>query len=96
MRFEDVRSVLGATPHMTPAQGRIVYDFICEKRPKRILELGFAHGTSACYMAAALDEVGGDGRIVTIDRGGNDRSEAEYSRVARSDRPRPPRDPYYR
>jgi predicted O-methyltransferase YrrM len=68
LRFDDVRSALGRTPHMTPAQGQAIYNFICDKRPKRILELGFAHGTSTCYLAAALDEIGGDGHIVTIDR----------------------------
>jgi predicted O-methyltransferase YrrM len=68
MRFDDVRAAVGSTPHMSPAQGRTIYDFVCDKQPKRILELGFGNGTSTCYMAAALDEIGGDGHIVTIDR----------------------------
>lgn len=41
---------------MTPEQGQIVYDFVKNSDIENILELGFAHGTSTCYMAAALDE----------------------------------------
>jgi predicted O-methyltransferase YrrM len=53
---------------MTQDQARIIYDFILDKQPERILELGFAHGVSSCYMAAALDEIGGDGHVLTIDQ----------------------------
>lgn len=44
-----------------------MYEFIMRARPRRILELGFAHGVSACHMAAALDELGGARHVVTID-----------------------------
>jgi predicted O-methyltransferase YrrM len=67
MHFDEVRAAVGNTPHMSAAQGRVVYDHIAAARSRRILELGFAHGTSTCYMAAALDEIGGEGHIVTID-----------------------------
>jgi predicted O-methyltransferase YrrM len=66
MRFDDIVSHLQNVPHIPPERGRLLYDFIMETRPGRILELGFAHGTSACYMAAALDELG-SGDILTID-----------------------------
>lgn len=67
MQFEKVASVVDGVPHMTRAQGRQIYDHIVRTRPSRVLELGFASGVSTCYMAAALDEIGGDGRIVTVD-----------------------------
>jgi len=45
----------------------ILYDFIISNKCENILELGFENGTSTCYMAAALEEIG-KGRILTIDR----------------------------
>jgi predicted O-methyltransferase YrrM len=66
MKFAEIASRLEGIPHMTPAQGRIVYDFILATPTEEILELGFAHGASTCYMAAALEEKG-RGRIVTLD-----------------------------
>jgi predicted O-methyltransferase YrrM len=69
MKFDEAVSVLQSVPHMTPDQGRVLYDFIKEKKIKNILELGFAHGTSTCYMAIAVHELG-EGNIVTIDIAG--------------------------
>lgn len=66
MRFEDVRSVVGDTPHTTPERGRQLYDFVLERGLTDVLELGFAHGVATCYVAAALDELGA-GTIVSID-----------------------------
>lgn len=51
---------------MTPKQGKFVYDLILEHGLEDILELGSAHGTGACYMAAALDERQ-RGKVITID-----------------------------
>lgn len=51
---------------MTPVEGRTVYDFILAEQPEVLLELGFLHGVSTCYMAAALHELG-RGLITTID-----------------------------
>lgn len=48
-------------------EGRRLYEFVLESGVGRILELGFAHGTSTCYLAAALDERG-HGSVTTIDR----------------------------
>ena len=39
------------------------------EKPEQILELGCGIGTSACYMAAALAELG-RGRVTSIDRMG--------------------------
>ncbi len=67
MQFDDILRHLENVPHIPPDRGRLLYDFIIATRPQHILELGFAHGTSACYMAAALDELGA-GEILTIDK----------------------------
>ena len=66
MQFHDVAEFLKEIPHMSPSQGKLIYDFIRSGGFQNILELGFAHGTSTCYMAAALDE-NGAGLITTID-----------------------------
>lgn len=66
MRFDEVRAAVEGVPHTTPERGRQLYDFVLEHRPERILELGFASGVSACYLAAALDELG-RGQVLTID-----------------------------
>jgi predicted O-methyltransferase YrrM len=44
---------------------------ILRDRPAEILEVGIAHGTATCYMAAALQEIRG-GRITAVDLAGAD------------------------
>ncbi len=66
MRFDDILPILDNVPHMPPERGKLIYEFVIARKPRRVLELGFAHGTSTCYMAAALQENGG-GSITTID-----------------------------
>ncbi len=68
MKFETVNAAMKTQPWgITEEQGRLIYDFILRTKPAEILELGTGAGTSSCYMAAALDELGA-GRITTIDR----------------------------
>ena len=67
MKFDQAREALAGIPYIRPRAGRILYQFILDAGVADILELGFAHGTSTCYMAAALDERG-SGSILTIDR----------------------------
>lgn len=67
MKFNDVDSAVTGTKFMSPEQGRKVYDLIVDNRLSRVLELGFAHGKSTCYFAAAVEEVGGDPHVVTMD-----------------------------
>lgn len=67
MKIEKIRESLQGIPHMTAAQADEITRVILENRFQNILELGFAHGVSTCYMAGALDELGG-GHITTIDR----------------------------
>jgi predicted O-methyltransferase YrrM len=68
MKFETVNAAMKTQPWgITEEQGRLIYDFVLRTKSAEILELGTGVGTSACYMAAALDELGA-GRITTIDR----------------------------
>lgn len=67
MKPEIIHEVVAGTPHMELDQARHIYDHFQIYRPSRVLELGFAHGVSTCYLAGALEDVGGES-IVTIDR----------------------------
>ena len=66
VKFEAVRSLLEGIPYIKPERARALYDFVLDARPGACLELGFAHGASSCYIAAALDELG-SGRLTTVD-----------------------------
>ena len=66
MKLEVLQSELRNIPHMTIDQSEEITRLIVEEGISSILELGFRHGVSTCYMAAALDEAGG-GNITTID-----------------------------
>jgi predicted O-methyltransferase YrrM len=55
---------------MSPQQGSVVYRHVRETNPDRVLELGTAHGVSAAYIAAALEE-NGNGLLTTVDRAGS-------------------------
>ena len=66
MTPEQVKAIVGDTPCMSLDQAKRMRAFIRRHRPRDVLELGFAHGVSTCYMAAALEEIGG-GSVTTID-----------------------------
>lgn len=66
MRFAEVRAVVGGVPFITPKHAIDLYERILRDKPAEILELGIAHGTATCYMAAALEEIGA-GRITAVD-----------------------------
>jgi predicted O-methyltransferase YrrM len=68
MKFEEVDRLVRGVKFMKPQQARIAYDFLVENKLGRVLELGFAYGKSTCYLAAAVDEIGGDSHVLTIDR----------------------------
>jgi predicted O-methyltransferase YrrM len=58
---------LDLPPLTSRAAGRMLYEFVLHSEILDVLELGFAHGMSTAYLAAALDEKGG-GLVTTIDR----------------------------
>jgi len=66
MKFEALLKHIEGIPYISPRAGKVLYDFIIEKRPAECLELGFAHGASSCYVAAALDEIGA-GHLTAVD-----------------------------
>jgi predicted O-methyltransferase YrrM len=66
MSVANVAEIVGETPHMNRAQAEQVSSFIADHSITDILELGFRHGVSTAYMAAALGRAG-RGRIVTVD-----------------------------
>jgi predicted O-methyltransferase YrrM len=66
MQLQTVQSVVRDTPHMTLVQAERMSELIRENHFRTILELGFRHGVSTCYLAAALQAHGG-GKVVTID-----------------------------
>ena len=66
MKFDIVRSKLAGIPYIEPERAEILFNFILENQPENCLELGFAHGVSSCFIAAALDEVG-NGHLTTVD-----------------------------
>lgn len=66
MDINKISEIVGAVPHMTFEQAQVMRDVILQNRSQNILELGFRHGVSTCYMAGALNELG-SGKITTID-----------------------------
>lgn len=66
MDIEKIRKVVEGIPHMDFSQAKAISKLIIENKSQNILELGFRHGVSTCYMAGALDELGG-GKITTVD-----------------------------
>src|SRR5437660_723901 len=66
MKFEEIHSLLRKVPFISKKNARFLYDLILRERLTNILELGIAHGTATCYMAAALQEVG-KGSVSSVD-----------------------------
>jgi len=69
MKFAEVQTLVGSVPFISPEHGLELYQMILRERPAEILELGIAHGTATCYMAAALEEIGGR-RVTAVDLAG--------------------------
>ena len=66
MKPEIVREKVGDVPNMSLEQGKRLADLIEKYQLKSCLELGFFHGVSSAYIAAALQEIGG-GKLTTVD-----------------------------
>jgi len=66
MEFQKIESIVGKVPFISRKNARFLYDLILKEKLTRILELGIAHGTATCFMAAALHELG-EGLITSVD-----------------------------
>jgi predicted O-methyltransferase YrrM len=66
MNLLKVKQVVEDLPYMSLKKAQVMQDFINQHSISNILELGFFHGVSTCYLAAALEEVD-QGSIVSID-----------------------------
>jgi len=66
MTFDEIHSIVGSVPFISKQHGRFLYDLILKDELTSILELGIGHGTAACYMAAALQELG-QGSVTSVD-----------------------------
>lgn len=66
MKFETVHQHVKGVPYISERNAKQLYDMIIENEFAQILELGIAHGTATCYMAAAVDELGG-GHVQCVD-----------------------------
>jgi predicted O-methyltransferase YrrM len=66
MDFTTIESYVGETPFITRQNAKLLYEMILNQKLTSILELGIAHGTATCYMAAALHELG-TGSITCVD-----------------------------
>lgn len=62
MKYSRVEEAVAGLPYIQRPNAKMLYDFIVEHRLRSVLELGFAHGVSSCFVAAALDEVARLGR----------------------------------
>jgi len=62
-----VAKIVRGIPHTRENRGRQLYDFVLTERATNCLELGVAHGVGSVWIAAALDELGGDRRLVAVD-----------------------------
>jgi predicted O-methyltransferase YrrM len=66
MKYNEVNSLVKGIPFTTERNAEKLYNFIIDNKIQNVLELGFAHGTASCYIAAALDEQK-SGHLVAVD-----------------------------
>lgn len=66
-KFDLVTEKFSSVPYMNHAQAQALRSLILEEDAKQILEIGFYHGKSSCYIAAILEDRG-SGTLTTIDR----------------------------
>lgn len=82
MELSHLQRTVAGIPHIAPERGAELYAFVRDNRIQRPLELGTAHGVSACYIAAALHEHG-RGMVTTVDRTADRREPAAETLVER-------------
>lgn len=66
MIFNQVKEKVKGVPYISENNASTLYNFIIKHKIADILELGIAHGTASCYIAAALDEIG-KGKVTCVD-----------------------------
>ncbi|MCP3930946.1 MAG: class I SAM-dependent methyltransferase [Bacteroidetes bacterium] len=66
MKFKDIARLVHGIPYTQEERGKQIYNHVLKHKPKRCIELGFAHGVASCYIAAALDEIG-SGELICVD-----------------------------
>jgi len=66
MKFEEIKKLIHGVPYVMDDMAYDLYHFILEEKPLECLELGFGHGASSCYVAAALQERG-EGHLTSVD-----------------------------
>ena len=66
MKFKEIAKQLEGIPYLSVDDGKLLYDHVIKTKPNECLELGFAHGVSSCYIAAALQQ-NGEGHLTSVD-----------------------------
>lgn len=66
MELEDANKILKDVFGMSLGQAKYLEKFITNNKLSNLLELGFAHGVSSCYLATILKN-NGKGHLTTID-----------------------------
>lgn len=66
MEPERIQDILGDIPYMNLRQARTMGELIRDNTVRNILELGFYHGVSTCYLANAVSSVEG-GSVTSLD-----------------------------
>lgn len=66
MKFDDIHKLVGHVPFISERNARELYDLIINNKLHNVLELGIAHGTATCYIAAAIEELG-EGSVTAVD-----------------------------
>jgi predicted O-methyltransferase YrrM len=64
--FSRTKTLLKGIPLMSVEKAERLREHMLEHRPEHVLELGFAHGVSTCYIASILEDLG-RGNVTTID-----------------------------
>ena len=52
---------------ITPRYAQALHRFVLEHRPNLVVEVGLAQGASSLSILTALEEIGGGGRLISID-----------------------------
>lgn len=74
----QVREIIGEPPYMTVSDAELIFRLMnnATPKPRSVLELGFMCGTSTCYYAGMMEELGGE--VTSIDV----KESAEYNPLA--------------